>query len=51
MSIPNSNFEGIFSSMCLARYFDNIENWKLIVGHRDIYYAKKNIKCFRMCGV
>ena len=27
--------------MCWANYFDIIECWKLIVGRRDIYYAKK----------
>jgi len=29
--------------MCLARNFDIIESRKLIVGHRDIFYAKKII--------
>jgi len=32
--------------MCLASYFDNIENWKLNVGHRDIYYEKKILNSF-----
>jgi len=32
--------------MCLASYFDIIESWKLNVGHRDIYYAKKILKTF-----
>jgi len=27
--------------MCLASHFDIIETWKVNVGHRDIYYAKK----------
>jgi len=27
--------------MCLASYFDIIESWKVNVGHRDTYYAKK----------
>jgi len=25
----------------LASHFDIIESWKINVGHRDIYYAKK----------
>jgi len=32
--------------MCLASHFDIIENSKLIVGHRDIYYAKKILNFF-----
>jgi len=32
--------------MCLASNFDVIENSKLIVGHRDIYYAKKILNSF-----
>ena len=32
--------------MCLESHFDIIGNWKLIVGHLDIYYAKKGIKFF-----
>jgi hypothetical protein len=32
--------------MCMARNFDNIESWKLIVWHRDIYNAKKILKTF-----
>jgi len=32
--------------MCLASYFDIIEGWKLIVGHRYIYYEKKLLKTF-----
>ena len=32
--------------MCLASQFDIIENWKLIVGHRVIYYAKKILNHF-----
>ena len=31
--------------MCYARHFDIIETWKVNVGHREIYYAKK-IKFF-----
>ena len=30
----------------LASHFDIIESWVLIVGHRDIYYAKKNLNTF-----
>jgi len=41
MLLPNSNFERIFSTLCWASYFDIIWRWKSIVGHRDIYYAKK----------
>ena len=32
--------------MCLASHFVNIESWKLIVGYRDIYYAKKILNPF-----
>jgi hypothetical protein len=32
--------------MCLASHFDIIENWKLIFGHREIYYAKKILNTF-----
>ena len=38
MSFPNSNFEG---NLCYASHFDIIVTWKVNVGHRDIYYAKK----------
>jgi len=31
---------------CLASHFDIIESWKLNVGHRDIYYAKKILNSF-----
>jgi len=41
MSFPNSNFEGTLVLMCLASHFDNMESWKFIVGHRNLYYAKK----------
>jgi len=27
--------------ICLASHFDIIESWKINVGHRDTYYAKK----------
>jgi len=32
--------------MCLVSHFDIIEIWKLIVGHRDIDYAKKILNPF-----
>jgi len=32
--------------MCLASHFDFIDSWKLIVGHSDIYYAKKILTPF-----
>ena len=32
--------------MSLASHFDIIEKRKLIVGHRDIYNAKKNLISF-----
>ena len=32
--------------MCLASHFDIIESWKLIVGHRVIYYVKKILNTF-----
>jgi len=41
MSFPNSNFEGNFSTYVFASHFDIIEIWKMDIGHRDIYYAKK----------
>jgi len=41
MSFPNSNFEGNFSSYVIGKSFGIIESWKFIVGHCDIYYAKK----------
>jgi len=41
MSFPNSNLKETLVHMCWASYFDIIESWKLIVGHRVIYYAKK----------
>ena len=34
--------------MGLGSAFANLASWKLIVGHDDIYYAKKN-KLFRIC--
>jgi len=30
--------------MCLASHFHIIGTWKVNVGHRDIYYAKKYLK-------
>ena len=32
--------------MCMACHFDIIDNWELIVGHRDIYYAKQILNTF-----
>jgi len=32
--------------VCLALHFGIMESLKSIVGHRDIYYAEKNIKIF-----
>ena len=32
--------------ICLESHFDIIESWKLIVGHRDIYYAKNILNSF-----
>jgi len=46
MSFPNRNFEGNFSTYVFGKYFDNIDRWKLSVGHRDIYYAKKILNTF-----
>jgi len=40
--------KGTLFLMCLASHFD-FESRKLIVGHRDIYNAKK-MKFFRTCG-
>jgi len=41
MSFPNSNFEGNFSTYVFGKSFYIIESWKLNVGYRDTYYAKK----------
>ena len=46
MSFPNSNFEGIFSTYVYGKSFYIMERRILIVGHRDIYYAKKILKTF-----
>jgi len=46
MSIPHCNLNDTLVLMCLASHFDIIENWKLIVGYRDIYYAKKILNSF-----
>ena len=32
--------------MCLASNYNIVESWKVIVGHRVIYYAKKLLKYF-----
>jgi len=36
----------MFANVC----FGTFENLKEIVGRRDIYYSKNNIKLFRLCG-
>jgi len=41
MSVPNSNFERNFSTYVFGKLFWHYLGWKGIVGHRDIYYAKK----------
>ena len=46
MSFLNGNFEGSLVLMCLAGHFVIIEIRKLIVGHRDINYAKKILNNF-----
>ena len=46
MFFPNNNFEENFSTYVFASHFDIIESWKLIVGHRELYYAKKILKAF-----
>jgi len=46
MSFPNSNFEGKFRTYVFGNYFGITENWKLIVGHRAIYYAKIILNSF-----
>jgi len=46
MFFPNSNFEGNFSTYCLASHLDIIEILKLIVGHCNNYYAKKILNSF-----
>jgi len=40
-SFPNSKFEGNFSTYVFGKVLDIIESWKVNVGHRDNYYAKK----------
>ena len=47
MSFPNSNFEGNSSTYVFGKSFHIIENWKVKVGHRDIYNAK-TIKFFHV---
>jgi len=46
VSFPNTTFEGNLEIMCLASHFDIIERWKLNVGHRAIYIAKKILHTF-----
>jgi len=41
ISFPNSNFEGNISTYVFGKSFWHYRSWKLILGHRDIYYAKK----------
>ena len=51
MIFPSSNFEETLVLMCLVRHFDIIENCKLIVGHRNIYNAKKILNSFECVEV
>ena len=46
MSFPNSNFKGNISTYVSGKYFDIIESLKLIVGNREIYFAKKILNYF-----
>ena len=39
-------FKDTLVLMCLASVFGTVASWKLIVGHRDIYYAKKVLNYF-----
>jgi len=50
MHVPNRNLKETLVHMCLASHFETMESWKAIVGQRDTYYAKKNIKLITMCG-
>ena len=46
MSFPSRNLKETLVLMCWESHFDIIEKWNLIVGHRDIYYAKKILNTF-----
>jgi len=46
MSFPNRNFEENFSTYVIGKSFWLYRELKLIVGHRDIYYAKKILNTF-----
>jgi len=41
MSLPNSNFEGNFSTYVFGKSFYIIETWKMNIGHRDTYNKRK----------
>ena len=40
-AFPKSNVEGNFINCMFGKYFDTLAIREDIVGHRDIYYAKK----------
>ena len=40
-SFPDSNFEENFSTYVFGKVILTYRSWKLIVGHRELYYAKK----------
>jgi hypothetical protein len=44
ISVPKSNFEVNFCTYVFGKCFWHFTSRKLVVEHRDIYYAKKNIK-------
>ena len=46
ISFPNSNFEGNIRTYVFGKSFWHYRSWKLIVGHRDIYYAQKILNAF-----
>ena len=46
MSVPKVLLKETLELMCLASVFGTLASWKMIVGHRDIYYAKKSLNYF-----
>jgi len=46
MSVPKTNYQGNFSTYMYGKCFGTFAKLEMIVGHRDIYYAKKIINYF-----
>jgi hypothetical protein len=51
MYVPNRTLKETLVLMCFASHFDTMECWKVIVGHRVIYYEKKKLNYFRWVEV